>query len=50
MSAPRQFVWEYVRAAEVLLKKDDLTDCERQAIEEILNRLSQKLLDAGFLR
>ena len=50
MSEPRQFVREYLRATEVLLKKDDLTEAERQAIQGILNRLSQKLLDPGFMR
>lgn len=50
MSEPRHFVREYLRATEVLLKKDDLTDAERHAIQGILNRLSRKLLDPGFVR
>ena len=43
----RQSVREYLRATEALLKIDDLTDAEIQAIAHILNTLSEKLLDSG---
>ena len=47
MSELRQSVREYLRATEALLKMDDLSDAELQAIEHMLNRLSEKLLDDG---
>jgi len=47
MSEYRQSVREYLRATEALLKIDDLSDAEIQAIAHILNRLSEKLLDDG---
>ena len=42
MSTPRLSVREYVHASEVLLKLDDLTDAEMEAVEEMLGRLSEK--------
>jgi hypothetical protein len=45
MSEHRQSVREYLRATEVLLKTDELTDAEIQAIAEIWHRLSEKLLN-----
>ena len=42
MSIPRPSVREYVQASEVLLKLDDLTDAEMEAVEEMLGRLSEK--------
>ena len=47
MSEHRQTVREYLRATEALLKMDDLSDGEIEAIEHMLNRLSEKLLDEG---
>ena len=47
MSELRQIVREYVRATEALLKIDDLSDTEGQAIAHMLNGLSEKLLDNG---
>ena len=47
MLEPRQIVREYLRATEALIKLDDLSHAEIQAIAHILNRLSDKLLDAG---
>jgi len=42
MSIPRLSVREYRQACEVLLKIDDLTDAEMEAVQEMLNRLSEK--------
>ena len=39
MSDFRQTVREYVRASEALLKVDDLSDHEKEAVEAILIRL-----------
>ena len=47
MSEHRQSVREYVRATEALLKIDDLSDAEIQAIAKMLNQLSEKVLDDG---
>ena len=47
MSEQRQTVREYLRATEALLKIDDLSEAERQAITHMLDRLSEKLLDEG---
>src|SRR5262249_52175288 len=38
-------VREYLRNTEVLLKTDELTGAERQAIGEILHRLSERVLN-----
>ena len=45
MSEHSQSVREYLRATEVLLNTDELTDVEIQVIAEILHRLSEKLLN-----
>ena len=42
MSISRPSVREYVQASEVLLRLDDLTDAEMEAVQEILGRLSEK--------
>ena len=42
MSIPRPSVREYVQASELLLKLDDLTDAEMEAVEEMLGRLSER--------
>ncbi len=47
MSEYRQSVREYLRATESLSKIDDLSDAEIQAITQMLNHLSEKLLDDG---
>ena len=43
----RQSVREYVRASEALLQTGELSDDEMQAVEEMLNRLSDELLNSG---
>ena len=47
MSIPRQSIREYVQACQVLLRADDLSDKEQQAVEDILDRLKEKLRAAG---
>ena len=47
MAEHRQSVREYLRATETLLKIDDLTDAEIQALAHMLNTLAEKLLDSG---
>lgn len=47
MSEHRQIVREYLRSTEALLKIDDLSEAELQAIGHMLDRLSEKLLDNG---
>jgi hypothetical protein len=42
MSTHRASVWEYVQASEALLKIDDLTDAEMEAVQEMLDRVSEK--------
>jgi hypothetical protein len=42
MSTHRAIVWEYVQASEALLKLDDLTDAEMEAVQEMLDRVSEK--------
>ena len=43
----RQSVREYVRASEALLQAGELSDHEMQAVEEMVNRLSDELLTSG---
>ena len=43
----RQHVQDYIRASEALLKAGELSDDEMQAVQEILDRVSEKLLDDG---
>ena len=45
MSEPNQLVREYIRASELLLKAEGLTDQEKNMIEEVLKRVSRELLD-----
>ena len=45
MSEYRQSVREYLRATEALLKIKDLSDTEIQAIAQVLNHLSEELLN-----
>ena len=47
MSEHSQSVREYLRATEALLKMDDLSEAELEAIAHMLDRLSEKLLDDG---
>ena len=47
MSIPRLSVREYVQDSEVLLKIDDLTDLEMQVVQEMVDRVSEKLLKDG---
>ena len=47
MSNCRQLVQDYIRASEALLKAGELSDDEIQAVQEILDRISDKLLDDG---
>ena len=47
MSEYRQIVREYLRATEARLKREDLSDAEIQATAQVLNHLSEKLLDEG---
>ena len=42
----RHSVREYVRACEALLQTEELSDQEMHAVEEMLNRLSKKLLNS----
>jgi hypothetical protein len=47
MHLHRQSLWDYMHASEALLKADELSEDEMQAIEEMLDRLSEKLLNGG---
>jgi hypothetical protein len=47
MSNNRQFVLDYVRASEALLKAGELTDAERQVVQDMLDQVSEKLLNDG---
>ena len=40
----RQSFWDCMHASEALLKTDELSEDEMQAIEQMLDRLSEKLL------
>ena len=42
MSVPRLCVLEYMQASEILLKIDDLTDVEMEAVQVMVTRLSEK--------
>jgi hypothetical protein len=48
MSTYREIILEYMRASEVLLKTDDLTDQEIEALQAMVIRLSERLLDGGI--
>ncbi len=43
MSIPRQIVRDYMEASESVLQLDDLTDAEREAIQEMLDRLMEMI-------
>ena len=47
MSGPRQNVRAYVQASEALLETEDLSDTEMEMVQEMLYRLSEKLLNSG---
>ena len=47
MSTNRQSVREYVQASEALLKVDQLSDTELEAVQEMVYQLSEKLLNSG---
>ena len=42
MSNPRQIVRDYLEASEDLMKLDDFTDVEIQAVQDMLDRLAEK--------
>jgi len=43
MSDYRQSVQDYLRASEALLQTEELTDAEMRAIEDMLERLCEKV-------
>ena len=43
MSIPRPIIREYMEASENLAKVDDLTDMEREAVQEMMDRLREML-------
>ena len=47
MSGHRQNVREYVQASEALLETDELSDAEMEMVQEMLYRISEKLLNSG---
>lgn len=47
MSNYRQHVLDYIRASEALLKANELSEAEMQAVQEVVDRVSEKLLDDG---
>ena len=47
MSNYTQQVQDYIRASEALLKAGELSDDEMEAVQEILDRVSEKLLNDG---
>ena len=47
MSNFRPTVQEYIRACEALLKIGNLSDAETLAVEQMMNRLSDELLNDG---
>ena len=47
MSTHRQSVRDYMRACEALLKLDDLTDAELEVVQEMVNRISENLINSG---
>jgi hypothetical protein len=47
MSNYRQYVLDYIRASEALLKANKLSEAEMQAVQEVVDRVSEKLLDDG---
>jgi len=49
MSDYRQTIEDYLRISEALLQMEELTDAEMEAIEEVLERVSDKVLDDASL-
>ena len=47
MSDYAQSVQDYIRACEALLKSNEFTDAELEAIEKMIDRLSETLLNDG---
>jgi hypothetical protein len=47
MSEYRQYVQDYIRASEALLKAGELSDDEIQAVQEMLDRIAEKVLNDG---
>lgn len=45
MSIPRECVREYIEASENLLKLNDMTDEELELVQDMLDRLSEMLLE-----
>ena len=48
MSTYRQIIHEYMSVSEDLLKIDDLTDREREAVQTMLARLAENLRVTGI--
>jgi hypothetical protein len=42
MSSPRQIVRDYLEASEDLMKIEDLTEAEMEAVQEMSGRLAEK--------
>jgi hypothetical protein len=49
MSDYRQTIEDYLRISEALLQMEELTDAELEAIEEMLERVSDKVLNDASL-
>jgi hypothetical protein len=49
MSDYRPTIEDYLRISEALLQMEELTDAEMEAIEEMLERVSDKVLDDASL-
>jgi hypothetical protein len=49
MSDYRQIIEDYLRISEALLQMEELTDAEMEAIEEMLERVSDKVLNDASL-
>jgi hypothetical protein len=47
MSDYSKQVQEYIRASEALLKAGELSDKEMQAVQQMLDRVSEKVLNDG---
>ncbi len=45
MSNYRQSVQDYMQASEALLETDELTDDKMEAVQQMLDRVSEKLLN-----
>ena len=49
MSDYRQTIEDYLRISEALVQMEELTDAEMEAIEEMLERVSDKVLNDASL-